>query len=974
MAARRVFKRTIVGLLSALILHLLAGAAAAQDERKVLARGAESYGPVTPIHTVALGDLPQAPAWQPGDPIKEVPRRFYPPSGQEIREPHEGWPDPLADLQPARSPDRAPSITVDVNIDGQGFGGGTPPDTVGDVGPDHYVQAVNSSRIAIYDKTGSMLPGYPIALESLAPSGSCTNGAGDPIVLYDWLADRWFLQEFTGGGTLCIYVSTGPDPTGTYSFYSFNPPSFPDYPHYGVWPDAYYGTTNEGGNLTTYAFDRVAMLAGTPATMQRLTVVPPLSGYGFQALTPADHDGDTPPPLGSPGIFMRHNDDEAHSGSPVPATDFLEMWEMDVDFVTPANTTVSALPDITITDFNSWMIDYSTFYSVPQPDSGTRLDAIREVILQRLAYRNFGSHETLLGVFATNRDPATSGSNVEQGNRWFELRRAGRGGSWALLDEGTFGGDTNSSSANFFVGSVAMNRQGDVALGYSKTDVGGSPVFPSVGIAGRLAADAAGTMGPENDVVIGGGASSSGRWGDYAAMSIDPADDCTFWFTTEYIPGGGSWATRITSFVFDDCLFGYILTPTPAEIDVCAPTDPDPVVNIDVTAVGGWSFTVDLAATDEPPGTSSTFVPNGQLPEFTSVYTLFGTGGSTTGSYTIDFAGTGGDAPPTLRGSQVVLNLAVADPGAPAPTSPADSSTDVDLMPTLAWSAASDAMSYSLEVATDPGFGTVVYSVAGLAGLSHTVATPLAYDTTYYWRVTAANVCGTATGDAFSFTTLTSPGACQEGFVQELHFEDDLESGAVGWTSSGTGDTWTLSDARVTSGENAFFAVDPITLSDQRLVSPAIALPAGVSPLTLQFQNYQLFEAPDGDGRCWDAGILEITTNGGTDWSQVPASAMLTDPYDNVIWNDTPGNNPISNDYGATDAWCDNSQPFTLSVVDIDAWAGDTVQFRWRLGSDSAAGNEGWYIDDVFVQSCRLGIFIDSFESGDTRAWSITFP
>ncbi len=573
MATEKVSRRVTAGIPGVLILLMLAGVASAQgpdgaplaqDGRKLLARGAESYGPVTPIETVRLIDLAQAPAWQPGDPIKEVPRRAFPaPMDDKFDRPQfEGLPDPLLDRQLNRDPRRAPTITVGLNCDGQGFTGVSPPHTVGDVGPDHYVQAINSSRIAVYDKTGTMLPGFPIDLDSLAPSGTCTSGSGDPIVLYDWMADRWFLQEFTGGGTLCLYISTTADPTGTYNFYSFVPPSFPDYPHYGVWPDAYYAATNEaggGGSQTTYAFDRVAMLAGAAATMQRLTVVPPVSGYGFQMLTPADHDGDTPPPAGAPGIFMRHNDDEAHSGSPVPATDFLEMWEMDVDWVTPANTMVTTLPNILITDFNSWMLNYSTFFSTPQPDSGTRLDPIREAILQRLVYRNYDSHETLLGVLATNRNPATSGSAVEQGNRWFELRRASRGGGgWALHDEGTFGGDSNSADANFFMGSVAMDRLGNVALGYSKTDVGGSPVFPSIGITGRLQADPSGTMGPENDVVLGGGPSSSGRWGDYAAMSIDPEDDCTFWFTNEYIPGGGSWGTRITSFVFEECLTGEI--------------------------------------------------------------------------------------------------------------------------------------------------------------------------------------------------------------------------------------------------------------------------------------------------------------------------------------------------------------------------------------------------------------------------------
>jgi subtilisin-like proprotein convertase family protein len=703
-----------------------------------------------------MRDLPQLRAWQPGDAIKEVPRRFFPLPGAKQLAPAQGLPDPLIDLQLARSADRAPTITVGVDIDGQGFTGAIPPDTVGDVGPDHYVQAVNASRIAVYDKTGAMLPGYPISLDSLAPSGPCTSGSGDPIVLYDWLADRWFLQEFTGGGTLCIYVSTTADPTGSYTFYSFNPPVFPDYPHYGVWPDAYYASTNEaggGGNQTTYAFDRLAMLAGTAATMQRLTVVPPLAGYGFQTLTPADHDGDAAPPPGAPGIFMRHNDDEAHSGSPVPATDFLEIWEMDVDFVTPANTTVTALPAITITDFNSWMVDYTTFFSVPQPASGTLLDAVREVILQRLVYRNFGTHETLLGVFATNRNPATSGSSVEQGNRWFELRRTG-GGAWGLHDEGTFGGDTNSSTANFFMGSVAMDRLGDIALGYSKTDVGGSPVSPSVGFTGRLATDAAGTLGPENDAALGGGPSSSGRWGDYAAMSIDPADDCTFWLTNEYIPVSGIWGTRITSFAFDECQVRFDLTPTPDQLDVCAPTDPDPTVDIDVTSVGGWSFSVGLAAGGEPPGTTSTFVPNGQLPDFTSTYTLLGTGGSTTGSYLIDITGTGGDVPKTVRTTQVELNLAVANPGAPALTSPAGGATGVDLLPTFTWAAGTDAATYNLEVATDPAFTTIVYSVNGLTGLSHTQTSSLQPSTTYYWRATGVNACGSITSGVFSFTTV----------------------------------------------------------------------------------------------------------------------------------------------------------------------------------------------------------------------------
>ncbi len=929
MATERDSGRPTVGLLAVLILLLLAPAATAQDTGKVLARGAESYGPVTPVRTVPMSELPQAAAWQPGDPIKEVPRRFFPLPGQEKREPSEGWPDPLADLQASAAPGRAPTITFDVNMDGQGFGGGTPPDTVGDVGPDHYVQAVNSSRIAIYDKTGSMLPGYPINLESLAPGGACANGAGDPIVLYDWLADRWFLQEFTGGGTLCIYVSTSPDPTGAYNFYSFNPPSFPDYPHYGVWPDAYYGATNEaggGGNQTTYAFDRAAMLAGSPATMQRLTVVPPVSGYGFQTLTPADHDGDTPPPGGAPGIFMRHNDDEAH-GSPNPASDFLEMWEMSVDFVTPANTTVTALPNITITDFNSWMVNYSTFFSVPQPGSGTLLDAIREAILQRLVYRNFGTHETLLGVFAANRDPATSGSTVEQGNRWFELRRSpARGGGWELHDEGTFGGDTNSSTAQFFMGSVAMNGQGDIALGYSKTDIGGSPVFPSIGITGRLAVDPAGTLGPENDIVLGGGPSSSGRWGDYAAMSVDPEDDCTFWFTTEYIPTSGTWGTRINSFVFEECLFGFFMSPTPGELDVCAPTDPDPVFSVEVTAVGGWSFNVDLAASGEPPGTTSTFVPDNQLPDFTSTYTILGTGGSTTGTYAIGISGAGDDVPSTTRNSQVLLNLAVADPGTATLTSPANGAGGQSLVPTFTWAAGSDATSYDLEVATDAGFTNVVYSAAGLTGLSHTPGVSLDPSTTYFWRVTSNNVCNSITSAAFSFTTVFL--TCQTFPSTDV----PLLIPEGGGTSGPTTSTLTID------------AADAGTVADVNVLN-LVGTHTWMGDLDFNLDSPAATSVRLIDRNCGTAENFDINLD-----DAAAAGAPPCPPTDGGTY-----------------------QP----VEPLATFAGEDSEGTWTLTINDNAAVDSGQLDSWSLEICievADDIFADGFESGGTTAWSNQMP
>ena len=209
-----------------------------------------------------------------------------------------------------------------LNFEGIAFTGAFPPDTVGDVGPNHYIQMVNDgvnggSVFAVYDKAGNLLAG-PISLQSLwTEGGACAAGLGDPIVLYDPLADRWLLSEFAATDTdnhLCVYISQTPDPvSGGWFLYDFPTPDFPDYPKYAVWPDAYYVSSNES-SPAVYALDRTRMLTGQPATFQRFTA-PRLAGFNFQALLPSDLDGSTPPPAGAPNYFMRHRDDEVH-GAP----------------------------------------------------------------------------------------------------------------------------------------------------------------------------------------------------------------------------------------------------------------------------------------------------------------------------------------------------------------------------------------------------------------------------------------------------------------------------------------------------------------------------------------------------------------------------------------------------------------------------------------------------------------------------------
>ena len=197
-----------------------------------------------------------------------------------------------------------------------------------------------------------------------------------------------------------------------------------------------------------------------------------------------------------------------------------------------------------------------------------------------------------------------------------------------------------------------------------------------------------------------------------------------------------------------------------------------------------------------------------------------------------------------------------------------------------------------------------------------------------------------------------------------------FESGAADWTHGGTGDTWMLSSARVHGGAFSYFAADSPTVSDQQLTSPEVYLP-NATPLTIQFWNWQ--EIEDTSSGCYDGGLLEISTDGGATWTQLPNAVMQTDPYDGPI--STCCSNPLQ----TLDAWCgdDPLQDWLRSVVDLDAYAGETATFRFRLGTDSSVGHEGWYIDDVVVQSCAPDdppMFADGFESGDTSAWSVTVP
>lgn len=416
----------------------------------------------------------------------------------------------------------------------------SPPDTIGDVGPNHYVQMVNATLFNIYDKDGNLLTG-PTDLNDLWTSGACsTSDYGDPIVVYDSLADRWLLAQFTPSNSVCVAISQTADPTGAYYGYEFVSPQFPDYFKISVWPDAYYMSANES-SYTAYALERADMLNGLPASSVRF------SGQN-NFLMPADVDGPTSPPAGSPGLFYTFKDDSFHGGS-----DRLEVFELDVDWVTPANSTFTLAQGLNVTSYTYTVCGFFNLNCIPQLGTAQRVDAVSEWPMWRLAYRNFGSHETLLANFAVDVGSDRSGI------RWYELRRSG--GAWSIYQEGTH---APADTIHRFMGSIAMDGQGNIALAYSASS---NTMNPAIRYATRLASDPLGTLQAEETLYAGAGSQTgSNRWGDYSAISIDPSDDCTFWVTNQYYPSNSSnnWNTRIGKFTIPECL----ASPTETDLSV----------------------------------------------------------------------------------------------------------------------------------------------------------------------------------------------------------------------------------------------------------------------------------------------------------------------------------------------------------------------------------------------------------------------
>ena len=481
----------------------------------------------------------------------------------------------------------APSLTFEglgrtENINA-GFGNLSPPDTVGDVGPNHYVQQTNL-LVRVWNKAGVPLTA-PFRLSSLfAPlGGQCAQpDNGDPIVLYDQLSDRWMLSQFAFASQTaapyhqCIAISKTPDPTGAYFLYDFITAGneFPDYPHLGVWPDGYYMMVHQftlGGPFNgtgAYAFNRLKMLTGDPTANYiyfNLNLASHPEGIGGSL--PSDADGLTPPPPGRPNTFVYFTTTEF--GNPAIG---LRLFDFHADFNTPALSTFIERPESTlaaplaVAPFS--LVSPAGRRDVPQPAPAAgvtnALDGILDRLMHRLQYRNRGGFETLVLTHTVGAPASTTFGTFRAGVRYYELRRALPAGNFVVQEQATF---APADGVSRWLGSAAEDHQGNLAVGYNvSSGAAGGNVFPGIRYAGRLATDPAGGLFQgESSLIAGTGVqlSTGNRWGDYSALTVDPSDDCTFWYTTEYYTAAGQaastvgWQTRIGRFKFAEC--------TPAE-------------------------------------------------------------------------------------------------------------------------------------------------------------------------------------------------------------------------------------------------------------------------------------------------------------------------------------------------------------------------------------------------------------------------
>jgi len=637
-----------------------------------------------------------------------------------------------------------------------------PPDTDGDVGPNHYFQVVNASY-AIFSKTGTNLSGTHNTSTIWTGMPNNSND-GDAILLYDENADRWLISQFSlpnypnGPFYQMIAVSQTNDPLGSWYRYQYTFSDMPDYPKFGIWPDGYYMSMNRftsgAGNwagVGAVAYNRTQMLAGN-ATTQSVLFTLPGSGEAY-SLLPSDCDGPFPS-TGTPNYFTYINT------SPGPY--HLGIWEFHTDWTTPANSTFGNTSYITVNTFSNF-----TSGGIPQQGSTIKLDPIDDRLMYRLQYRKFSSYQAMVCNHTVN-----VGSN-QAGIRWYELRNTGSG--WTIYQQSTYAPDTRSR----WMGSIAMDTAGTIALGYS---ISSSTMYPSIKYTGRLKTDPLSTMTyAEHGIFNGAGAQTSGyqRWGDYSSMRVDPAVPNTFWYTTEYYSStsNSNWRTRIASFsLLTSNTLTANATATPSQVN------PGGSSQLNVIASGGTGA-YSYSWTSVPAGYNSTLQNPTVTTNLTTKYVAHVTSGSQTKTDT----------------AQVLVTLSVVATANPATVNPGSPS--------------------QLNAVPAGGSGTYTYSWTSIpAGFTSTQQNPTVNPTvtTQYiislgdaQQTALDTVTVTVNGTPLSVTAAATPSSICSGSSSQLSCSPLGGSGnyTYSWTSLPAGFTSVLQNPVVQPTVNTQYTV-----------------------------------------------------------------------------------------------------------------------------------------------------------------------
>jgi len=811
----------------------------------------------------------------------------------------------------------APLASFDGNENTEGV---LPPDTNGDIGYDpgngtkYYFQTVNS-HFSIWNVTD---PAAPNLLVDAAPNNSLwsgfggiceTNNDGDPVVLFDHLAQRWMFSQFaldfnTPEFHQCIAISKTADPTGDWYLYDYliSTTKMNDYPKFGVWPDAYYMTINQFDASTwgwagagVVAFERDALLTGDPnADMVYIDIGAVTQDYG--GMLPADLDGEAPP-AGTPGYFIEW-DDSSWLGD---TDDTLRIWEFHVDWNNPANSTFGTNANydpnamVATADVDPDMCGFAR-NCIPQP-GGTKVDSISDRLMFRAAFRVLSDGTfTLLSNHTVDAD-----GTDHAGVHWFELRYDGA--NWSMYQESVYAPD----SENRWMGSIAMDNDGNIALGFS---LASTNTFPSVRYAGRLASDPLGQMSQGEETIVAGGGSqghSSGRWGDYSMMSVDPQDDCTFWYTQEYYSADSSadWNTRVGAFKFPSCTTG----PTGSlEGTVTDANTGDPIEDAKVTVTDGTnSFET---YTDAQGHYAFAVLPAGT---YDATAEAWGYNASTVNGVAI------------TDGATTQQDFALTP--TPMTTITFEVRDALTNWPLYARISVEDTPYTALYTDPETGIATGEFP-AGTYNVSVTSIWPGYVDDAHALTVTGTN----ATDLILMNADLT---ACEAPGYEMVGFTEDFEGGVppANWTVvdniSGGGLTWNTNtfygDGNYTGGTGIAATVDSDANSgtpyDTELITPSIDVATLPSLILTYWANYQ-----DYGNEYLD---LDISTDGGATWSNI------------LQWNE---------DHGSLKA-----APGEKVTVDLASYIGTATAFqlRWHYyTSDSSPWD--WYaqIDDVAMGGC----------------------